>query len=103
MGREEIKVAAAALKALTAAEDFGIAFGFISAPVEGEKGMKSKTPMTPSLACLTCHEKPANTRGCCGTWAELEAAGKALPAKALGEGWRKFQISPRKAGKGTAD
>ena len=56
---------------------------------------------TESIACLTCHERVASNRGCCYrcykrhcahvragkiTWAALEAAGLALPAKKSREG-----------------
>ena len=59
--------------------------------------------MTDAIVCLTCRQHIQVTRGCCATcykrhgdavragqttWAELEAAGKALPAVPVGRAWR---------------
>ena len=59
--------------------------------------------MTTPLACLTCRERIGSRRGVCPrclarhqtairqgktTWAALEAAGKILPAQAVGHAWR---------------
>jgi hypothetical protein len=62
-------------------------------------------PADPQLQpCLSCHERLPRSRGLCNrghlrlgravrsgaqTWAELEAAGLALPAAPAGTAWRK--------------
>jgi hypothetical protein len=61
----------------------------------------------PTAGCLSCRERLARSRGLCPacydraaravragetTWAELEAAGRALPAVPTGQRWRRWSI-----------
>jgi hypothetical protein len=63
------------------------------------------------LSCLCCHARLAHARGLCPayyrraggavragltTWAALEAAGQALPARPTGEAWRNWNLNTPK-------